>query len=129
MQLHKISRRTNNVVHVMFFFSFFFLHIIFFWARSDWLLSCCDVPANVYILIVMFFLLLLLLLFSFFWYHKGKANKIKNKFLRVLISNYAELKLVAAITIKKVLSQQYDVISCIAVGYNKLMESNSLILF
>ena len=35
-------------------------------ARSNWLLSCCDVPAN--ILIVIFF----------FLYHKGKANK-KNK--------------------------------------------------
>ena len=60
-------------------FSFFLLHIFYFWARSNWLLSCCDVPANVYILIVFFWV------FFFFegggggwWWHKGKSNKSKH---------------------------------------------------
>ena len=41
------------MLHVKCFFPFLF-YIFYFWARSNWLLSCCDVPANFYILSVMF---------------------------------------------------------------------------
>ena len=43
MQLHKISRRTNNVLHVKFSF---FKHIFYSWARSNWPLSCYGVPVK-----------------------------------------------------------------------------------
>ena len=50
----KIPRRTRHVS-------------VYFWVRSNWLLSCCDVPANVY----------------FFWYHKGKATTKKNIYINI----------------------------------------------
>ena len=50
------------------------------WAHSNWLLSCCDVPASNYIDGVLFSSLcvcVFVVLFFVSSFHKGKANKIK----------------------------------------------------
>ena len=50
------------------------------WARSNWPLSCCDDPAK-----RLYFVCNVLFVFACFWFHNGKANKIKiNKNMRTL---------------------------------------------
>ena len=77
MQLHKISRRTNNVLHVKCFF-FFNIYFIPGPAVIGHSAVAVSLP-NVYILIVtyLFSLVLLFVCLFVFCYNNAKANKIK----------------------------------------------------
>ena len=81
-------------------FSFFLLHIFYFWARSNWLLSCCDVPANVYILIVFFWV------FFFFWRGGGGGDgDIKANLIKVNIVHFSSTQ---QLKLESVLSHTYS---------------------